>query len=380
MAQWKNLCKALALGSLLAALPEVSDVHAQSEYRRFNSRGMDLQRELIGRNLGHVWGIASLPDGDLLMTIKTGGIKRFDPNNKTAQTITGGPKSANYGQGGLLDLALSPNFSADGRVYFSYAKDMGGGRYTTALGYGVFEGTEIRGFKEIFVAQNPSTLGEHFGGRLVIDSDFSIWLSVGERNDRNNAQRLDNHLGKILRLTSEGKAHPNNPFVNQAGAKPEIFSYGHRNPQGLAKNHLTNQIWESEHGPKGGDEINHIRKGFNYGWPKATWGTEYHGPAIGQHEVPGMENPMHYWVPSIAPSGMIVYSGNELPAWRGLVINGALAMTHLNLVEIKDGKKVWEERLFGDDRTRIREVEQGNNGEVYYATDAGLLFRITRTN
>lgn len=349
-------------------------------FREFDSRGMRLERELLAENLGHIWGMAFLPDGSMLMTIKSGKVRKFDVDSKTFVNISGVPQIADYGQGGLLDVAISPDFQADGRVYLSYAKATGGGNYTTALGFGTLVGSELRGFKEIFVAGAPSGAGEHFGGRLVIDLDFSIWLSVGERNDRTNAQRLDNHLGKILRLTSEGRAHPNNPFVNQAGAKPEIFSYGHRNPQGLAKNHLTNQIWESEHGPKGGDEINHIRKGQNYGWPRATYGTEYYGPAIGETEVEGMIGPMHYWKPSIAPSGMIVYSGDLIPAWKGLVLNGALALTHFNLTEIRDGKKVSEDRLFGDEGTRIREIEQGPDGSVYYSTDAGFLFRIRPAN
>lgn len=363
----------LAFAAMTVMAGSASAIEA---HREFESRGMQLERDLVGQNLGHIWGMVFLPDGSLLMTIKTGEMRRFNVETKTATVVTGVPKTANFGQGGLLDVALSPDFEADNRIYLSYAKDMGGGNYTTALGYATLDGNTLTGFKEIFVADKPSSKGEHFGGRIVIDSNFSIWLTVGERNDRTNAQRLDNHLGKVLRLTADGKAHPNNPYVGQVNAKPEIFSWGHRNPQGLALNRITNQIWESEHGPKGGDEVNHIRKGENYGWPRATYGTEYDGPAIGQFEVEGLKGPMSYWVPSIAPSGMIVYSGDAIPEWKGLVINGALAMTHLNLLEIQNEKKVREERLFGDEGTRIREVEQGPNGEVFYSTDAGLLFRI----
>lgn len=358
------------LGSLSSA------AMAQAAKTEFTSRDVSLERELVGEDLGHIWGMAFLPNGKALLSIKTGGLTIFDPETGEAESVTGGPRVREFGQGGQLDIALSPDFATDNRVYISYAKAMSGGAYTTAIGYGVLSGNRLVGFKDIFVADDPKTTGEHFGGRIVIEDDDVLWLSVGERNLRDNAQRLDNHLGKVLRLTWEGKAHPENPFIGQLNARPEIYSYGHRNPQGLTRNLVTGELWEIEHGPKGGDEVNLIEAGNNYGWPLATYGTEYFGPVIGPTHYEGTIQPMSYWKPSIAPSGMIVYSGDAIPAWKGLVLTGALAGTHLNVLEIQDGAKVAEERLFTSDRLRIRDVEQGPNGEVYYASEDGHLFRI----
>lgn len=344
----------------------------------FESRGMKLEREKMGNDLGPIWGLVFLPSGEILMTIKSGELKRFDPKTKAATTIPGAPKVAVHGQGGLLDIALSPKFKDDKKVYLTYSKEVAKSNYVTALGVGTYDGKELKDFRDIFVAQGKSSKGEHFGSRLVIDPDSTIWMSIGERGDRNNAQRLDNHFGKILRLTADGKAHPDNPFVGRKDALPEIYSYGHRNPQGLARHHLNQELWETEHGPRGGDEINRIRKGLNYGWPKATYGREYYGPKIGETKVEGTEPPLYQWTPSIAPSGMVVYDGDALPAWKGIVFSGALALTHLNLVEIKKDGKAVEERLFVEDGQRVRDVQQGPSGELWYSTDDGSLYRIQK--
>ncbi|WP_176736625.1 PQQ-dependent sugar dehydrogenase [Oligoflexus tunisiensis] len=343
----------------------------------FESRGMKLQREQVASDVGPIWAMTFLPDGQLLMTLKTGTIKRYDLKKKKFTTISGGPKVAVFGQGGLLDVVLSPDFKKDHQVYLSYSKALGRDQYTTALGVGTLNGNAIQGFREIFVARGSSSRGEHFAGRIVVEPD-SIWFSVGERGERENAQDLTNHLGKILRLTRDGKAHPDNPFVGKKDALPEIYSFGHRNPQGLVRHPMTGEIWAHEHGPRGGDEINIIKKGVNYGWPKATYGREYWGPSIGSRNVPGTEAPIHQWTPSIAPCGMIVYSSNALPGWKGLVISGALAKSHLNLTEIRNNRMVAEERLFTKEGLRVREVEQGPDGEVWYGTDDGSLFRIRK--
>ncbi|HYX38014.1 MAG TPA: PQQ-dependent sugar dehydrogenase [Oligoflexus sp.] len=343
----------------------------------FESRGMKLQRELVESQVGPIWAMTFLPDGNLLMTIKSGAIKKYDVKKKSSTNVTGTPPVAVFGQGGLLDIVLSPSFKKDQKIYLSYSKQVGPNLYTTALGVGRFDGKALLGFREIFVAQGSSTKGEHFAGRIVLDGP-SIWFSVGERGERDNAQILTNHLGKILRLTLEGKAYPDNPFVGRKDALPEIYSYGHRNPQGLVKHPITGEIWAHEHGPRGGDEINIIKKGLNYGWPKATFGKEYWGPTIGRSLVEGTEPPIHQWTPSIAPCGMIIYNGNALPGWKGLVIAGALAKTHLNLTELRNNQMVAEERLFAKETLRVREVEQGPDGEIWYATDDGSLFRIRK--
>lgn len=343
----------------------------------FESRGMKLQREQVETKAGPIWAMTFLPDGALLLTLKSGEIKKYDVEKKTFASVGSVPNVAVHGQGGLLDVVLSPGFTKDRKVFLSYSKRLANEEYTTALGVGTFDGKALRDFRELFVARGSSSRGEHFGGRIIAEPD-ALWLSVGERGERDNAQDLSNHLGKILRLTWDGKPHPDNPFAGRKDALPEIYSFGHRNPQGLVKHPVTGEIWAHEHGPRGGDEINIIKKGSNYGWPKATFGREYWGPAIGRPKIPGAEEPIHQWTPSIAPCGMVIYSGEALPGWKGLVIAGSLAKTHLNLTEIRNNQMVAEERLFAKDGLRVREVEQSPTGDIWYATDDGSLFRIRK--
>jgi aldose sugar dehydrogenase len=369
-------CQVVLVGILQVTF-SISGVSAVVPVLTFESRGMKLQRELMAAEVGPIWAMTFLPSGDLLMTLKTGGLKKYDIKKKTFTSISGAPHVAVFGQGGLLDVVLSPDFKKDKKVYLSYSKQVGTDSYTTALGVGTFDGKSITGFRDIFVAQGSSTKGEHFAGRILLDGS-SIWFTVGERGVRDNAQILTNHLGKVLRLTLDGKPHPDNPFHGRKDALPEIYSYGHRNPQGLVKHPVTGEIWVHEHGPRGGDEINIIKKGLNYGWPKATYGREYWGPAIGKSLVEGTVPPIHQWTPSIAPCGMIVYNADALPGWKGLVISGALVKTHLNLTEIRNNRMVAEERLFAKESLRVREVEQGPDGTIWYATDDGSLFRIRK--
>lgn len=364
--------------ALMVGILHVALCHrALSATLTFESRGMKLQRELVESNVGPIWAMTFLPDGDLLMTLKTGSMKKYNVTKKSFTPVTGVPNVAVIGQGGLLDVVLSPDFKTDQKIYLTYSKKVGKEAYTTALGVGKLNGKAIKDFRELFVARGSSSKGEHFGSRLVVEPS-AIWMTVGERGVRENAQNLTNHLGKILRLTPDGKPHPDNPFLRRKDALPEIYSYGHRNPQGLVKHPVTGEIWAHEHGPRGGDEINIIKKGLNYGWPKATFGREYWGPSIGSFNVPGTEPPIYQWTPSIAPCGMIIYSGQNLPGWKGLVISGALAKAHLNLTEIRNNQMVAEERLFAKDSQRVREVEQGPAGEVWYGTDDGSLYRIRR--
>ena len=344
---------------------------------KFESKGMKLQRELMATKSGKTWSMAALPDGNLLTTNKSGELRIFLVAERQWKVIRGTPKVADHGQGGLLDVVLSPDFKSNRKIFLSYAKELAKDTYTTALSSAELDGDSLKNLREIFVATGANGNGEHFGGRVVVDSDSSIWLSVGERGDRKNAQRLDNHLGKILHIDSNGKAHPDNPFLSDKKALPEIYSYGHRNPQGLARNPQTKELWEHEHGPRGGDEINIIQKGLNYGWPIATFGKEYWGPGIGEEHVKGMQDSITHWTPSIAPCGMLIYDSEILSGWKGLVLSGALAMTHLNIMDIKDGKKISEERLFVEDEERVREVEQAVDGNVWYSTDNGNLYRIS---
>ncbi len=363
--------------TILVSFSLALQAFSQAKTSSFESRGMKLQRELMAEQVGPIWAMVFLPNGEILMTIKTGKLRSFDPLKKIFTEISGVPQVAVHGQGGLLDIALSPDFKRDRKLYLSYSKAVESG-YTTALAVAVLDGKVLKEVKEIFVAKGSTSKGEHFAGRIIADSANSLWLSVGDRGERENAQNLGNHLGKILHLTADGKPHPDNPFLNRKDALPEIYSYGHRNPQGLIKHPVTGEIWSHEHGPRGGDEINLIKKGVNYGWPRATFGKEYWGPTIGKTFVEGMEPPLHQWTPSIGPCGMLAYSGNQFPAWKGLIISGALARTHVNLTEFKDKKMIAEERLFEKESLRVREVEQGPDGELWYATDDGSLFRIRK--
>lgn len=251
------------LSFLFAGLILSSNALAEGpvENLKFESKGMKLERVLMATNSGQIWSMAALPDGDILTNFKNGDMKIFRVASKKWDIVNGVPKIAVHGQGGLLDVVLSPDFAKNKKIFISYAKEVKKDEFTTALATAELDGLSLKNLKEIFVSTGANGNGEHFGGRIVVDSDASIFLSVGERGDRKNAQRLDNHLGKILRLDSNGKAHPENPFVGQKDKLPEIYSYGHRNPQGLARNSFTKELWEQEHGPRGGDEINIIEKG-----------------------------------------------------------------------------------------------------------------------
>lgn len=348
-----------------------------AETLNFESRGAKLKRQLVKAELGIVWSFTFLSDSEVLMAIKSGKLQILNTKDGSIKQVTGLPVIAVHGQGGLMEVVLSPQFKTDKLIYITYAKETAKGQYTTALGSGQLNGNALSNFKEIFVATPSSGKGEHFGGRVAIEPNGeTIWLAVGERGDRNNSQNLGNHLGKILRLTKDGKPHPENPYVGQPEKKAEIYSYGHRNPQGLFIHPETKELWVQEHGPRGGDEINAVKKGLNYGWPKATYGAEYWGPRIGQKKVDGTEQPIHHWTPSIAPCGFVVYNSGLIPQWKGLVFSGALVLTHLNVLEMKNNKTVKEDRLFADDELRVRSVGVSPMGELFYGTDEGHLFKI----
>lgn len=371
----KNL-SFLVFGLVLSASAYSAEWSAES--LKFESKGMKLERQLMAVNSGQIWSLAALPEGDLLANFKNGDMKIFRTVSKKWEVVNGVPKVAVHGQGGLLDVVLAPDFAKSKKIFISYAKEVKKNDYSTALATAELDGLTLKNLKEIFVATGSSDKGEHFGGRIVVDSDSSIFFTVGERGDRNNAQKLDTHFGKILRIDANGKAHPENPFIGQKDKLAEIYSYGHRNPQGLARHPVTKELWEHEHGPRGGDEINIVQKGLNYAWPVATFGKEYYGPDIGDEHVKGMEDPLFQWTPSIAPCGLVIYNGDALPGWKGMLLTGALAKAHFNITEFKGKKMVAEERLFVKDSERVREIEEGPKGEIWYSTDTGNLYRITK--
>lgn len=334
--------------------------------------------QILAEDLDHPWALAFLPDSGILVTERSGRLLRIDPAAGQRRAIDGVPAVAARGQGGLLDIALHPEFRRTRWVYLSYATATDSG-LTTAVGRGRLEGTRLAEFEELFRAQPPAEADQHFGSRLLFDRTGHLLVTVGDRRRRDWAQRLDTHAGKVLRLTADGGIPPDNPFVGQTGALPEIYSYGHRNPQGLALHPETGRVWLHEHGPRGGDEINLVVAGANYGWPLVTFGREYHGPTIGvEPPQPGFVSPLHHWTPSIAPSGMAFYSGEGFPEWRGDLFVGALVHRHLQRLRLRGGEVVAQEKLLADQGWRIRDVRVGPDGYLYLLTDAagGVLARL----
>ncbi|MEB2399040.1 PQQ-dependent sugar dehydrogenase [Parapusillimonas granuli] len=340
-------------------------------------------KEIAG-NLQHPWALAFLPDGrGMLITERPGALRRLGPDGKLSEPIRGVPKVFARGQGGLLDVALAPDFRSSRRVYLTYAEEGDGGRAGTAAGYGVLsdDARELRDFKVIFRQAPKLSSGHHFGSRLVFDRQGHLFIALGENNQRPTAQDLDKHQGKIVRLLPDGAVPPDNPFVGRAGARPEIWSYGHRNQQGAALNPWTGRLWTHEHGPRGGDEINIPLAGRNYGWPKATHGVNYSGfgiPEAEGAEAAGMEPPIYYWKVSPAISGMAFYDADRFPAWRHSLFIGALKDQELIRLTLDGDTISGEQRLLGNLRERIRDVRVGPDGYVYVLTDApkGRLLRV----
>jgi glucose/arabinose dehydrogenase len=348
----------------------------------FRSSAGNIQVETVVSGLSHPWSLAFLPDGRMLVTERPGRL-RIVTEGKLSPPLAGMPKVFAQGQGGLHDVALDRDFAQNHTIYICYAEPTAGGARTAlARARLVEDGTPRLGdVKAIFHQEGPLSSGNHFGCRIVPMPDGTLFLTQGEHfKYRDEAQNLGNHLGKIIRIKPDGSVPPDNPFVAKSGAKPEIWSYGHRNSQGAAINPATGKLWEHEHGPRGGDEINIPEAGKNYGWPVIGYGIDYDGSKIHEstHKA-GMEQPIKYWVPSIAPSGMAFYSGDLFPAWRGNLFVGALAGQALVRLEL-DGDKVGkEERLLQDLRERIRDVRAGPDGALWLLTDSanGRILRVT---
>jgi glucose/arabinose dehydrogenase len=332
----------------------------------------------VVNGLEYPWSLAFLPSGDILVTERAGRLRLIRDGILQESPIPGVPEVYAEGQGGLLDLALAPDFATSQQIYFTYSKPIDGGPATTAVARARLVDDQLVEREDIFVAQAPGG-GIHFGSRLVFANDGTLFVSVGERGLQTPAQELNNHIGKTIRIHADGSAPADNPFVGQDGALPEIYSYGHRNPQGMALQPETGMIWLNEHGPKGGDELNAIRPGLNYGWPIASFGDHYDGTKIPDHDtVEGVELPQTYWVPSIGISGMIFYNGNQFPAWKGHAFHGALVGQHLVRTVIQDGQVVHQEKLLVEFGQRIRDVRNGPDGNLYILTDAadGVLVRV----
>jgi glucose/arabinose dehydrogenase len=330
----------------------------------------------VATGLANPWSLAFLPNGDMLVTERAGRLRIIRGGVLDPQAISGVPAVRTTALGGLLEVALHPKFADNGFVYLTYTKAGEGNLSTTAMARGRLRGTALEEVREIFVANTWSASATNFGGRIAFDREGLLYLTVGERQEQDRAQKGEDHGGKVLRLRDDGSVPPDNPFVGKAGYRPEIYSLGHRSPQGLAMHPETGAIWENEHGPLGGDEINIILPGRNYGWPLVTFGMNYDGTKISDSTWRAdLEAPIMYWVPSIAISGMAFYTGDKFPNWKGNAFVGSMfegrtrATGHLRRITFEQGRPIQREPILTELHQRIRDVRQGPDGLLYLLTD-----------
>ena len=346
--------------------------------RTFPSEQGPLRVVTVAEGLEHPWGLAFLPDGRMLVTERPGRLRFVTPDGALSPPLAGVPEVYARGQGGLLDVALAPDFAVSRLVYLSYAEpgEGGGG---TAAGRGRLGDDRLEDFRVLFRQVPKSGGGRHFGSRLVFARDGRLYLTTGDRAEQDRVQDTAIHRGQVIRLEADGAVAADNPFVGRPGHRPETYSLGHRNPQGAALHPETGELWLIDHGAQGGDEVNVVRAGRNYGWPVITYGRDYSGAKIGvgTHKE-GMEQPLHYWDPSIAPSGMAFVTSDLFPAWKGSLLVGALRGQMLVRLALEGEKVAGEERLLTDLGERIRDVRQGPDGRVYLLTDSprGRLLRL----
>lgn len=335
--------------------------------------------EPVVSGLNRPWGIAWLPSGEMLITEKGGNLLRVAANG-SKRNVTGVPGAFSGGQGGLMDVSLHPKFAENGLIYLTMSVGHGGSN-RTVLVRGRLNGTDLVNASQIFAVSQPKTGEQHFGSRLLWLPDGTLLMSIGDGGNppvrlggdfiRKQAQNRASHYGKVVRLTDAGKPAPGNPFLNQAGAAPEVWSYGHRNIQGLARDPQTGRIWANEHGAKGGDEVNLLEAGKNFGWPLATHSTEYWGPKISDNRsLPGMVDPKVVWSPATGPSGLAFYTGDKVPAWRGALFSGGLASRDVRKIQLDASGKVTGQSQMKIGK-RVRDVRQGPDGYLYILTDEG---------
>ena len=332
--------------------------------------------EVVVKNLNNPWGMVWLPDGSMLITEKDGRLIHFKNGKKTE--IANVPKVYNSGQGGLLDIELHPNYAENGWIYITYSSEEGvGDGGNTALMRCKLEADSLTNIEKLYKAEPNTTAGQHFGSRIEFDNDGFVYFSIGERGERDvNPQDIARDGGKIYRLNDDGSIPKDNPFFNEPGAKKAIYTYGNRNPQGMANHPETGKIWMHEHGPKGGDEINIIKKGGNYGWPIVTYGVNYSGTEITDETIKkGIEPPVYYWVPSIAPCGMAFVDGDKYPQWKGKLLVGSLKFAYVELLTL-DGEKVIGREKIAQDIGRVRNVKMGTDDLIYIAVEGQGIFRL----
>jgi glucose/arabinose dehydrogenase len=344
----------------------------------YESAGQSFHVEVLAEQKDCIWGFDFLPSGNIVFTLRDGELKQLNTNTHEVTTIKNAPEVAIKGQGGLLDVRVHPKFSSTHWLYLTYSVALPSGMTTRLARAELTDGT-LTHFQVLFTAFEANDNRIHFGGRIEFDSQGHVFLSMGERNERDKAQSLGFDNGKILRLNEDGSIPSDNPFIDTAGARPEIWSLGHRNPQGLAIHPQTGELWEAEFGPLGGDEINLIKPSQNYGWPIITYGREYYGMSIGEGtSKEGMQQPIAYYLPSISPSGIGFYDGETFPEWKGNLFVAALSGQQLRRLVIDNHQVVNQEALLTDLKWRFRHVRRGIDGLLYFSTDEGRLARIVR--
>ncbi|HET6466998.1 MAG TPA: PQQ-dependent sugar dehydrogenase [Geminicoccaceae bacterium] len=369
----------LAAAAILVSCGSAPAVTAPAPDQVFETEAASFRVSEVVGGLEHPWSVAFLPDGGMLITERPGRLRLVDADGKLREApVAGVPEVHAQGQGGLLDVILDPDFAENRRIYLSYAYGEGG-RTTTRVMRARFAPEGLSEQQVIFSGEPMASGNAHFGSRLAFDREGLLWITMGERNQPGRAQDLNDHAGSVLRVRSDGSVPDDNPFVGRGDARPEIWSWGHRNPQGMAVHPETGEVWVQEHGPRGGDEINIVHAGRNYGWPIQTHGRAYSGLPMGRGgSVEGMEDPLFHWTPSIAPSGMAFYTGDAFPGWRGDLLNGALVTRLVARLDIENGRIVGEERFLEDELGRIRDLRVGPDGLVYLLTDEdpGALYRL----
>ncbi len=373
----QRILKHAVLVSLAYLLPNAACT--QTGPRAYDSQRHRFQVVTLTDGLEHPWGLAFLPDGRMLVTERPGRLRIVAKDGTISAPLGGVPAVAAQGQGGLLDVALAPDFAQSRTIYLSYAEPGDGGTAGTTVARARLGESGLENVQVVWRQEPKVSGGAHFGSRLVWARDGNLFITTGDRQNRPFVQDLSKLQGKVIRVRPDGRVPPDNPFVNRQGARPEIWSYGHRNAQGAALHPETGQLWTVEHGARGGDELNAPKAGRNYGWPVITYGRDYSGASIGEGQrKEGMEQPVHYWDPSIAPSGLMFYTGDAFPNWKGNAFVGALGYRLLVRLEL-DGERVRvEERLLEDVSRRIRAVVQGPDGFIYLLTDEsdGRILRI----
>ncbi len=359
----------VVLSVMLASAAHAAD-------RAVATPGFELEQ--VADGLGVPWGMAFLDAERIIFTEREGDVGLFDLSTQEVTKLGGAPIVYAVGQGGMLDVMLPPDYADTGWIYFTYSKPVDGEAATT-LARAKLDGDHLVDWQDLLVTQSTTDTGYHFGSRIAFDGKGHVFFGIGDRGQRPNGQDLSNHASTVIRLNMDGSVPKDNPFVGRDDALPEIWSYGHRNPQGMAYDQEHDRLWLIEHGPRGGDEINLVLPGRNYGWAVVSHGQEYWGPLdVGEAKSkPGMEDPVKVYIPSIAPGSLILYSGKAFPEWQGNLFAGALKLRHINRVELNaKGEAVGEERLLDDLNDRIRALAESPEGWIYFSTDSGRIYRI----